>query len=85
MGCPFWGILAPTKSFYFLQVNSLTSARTEAKLFSSYKALKVGGVIQYDSDEQFVITETFPCAIGYFHKWLLYKCFMSLYKQILNS
>ena len=24
------------------------------------------------------ITETSPCAIGNFHKWLLYKCFMSL-------
>ena len=24
------------------------------------------------------ITETSPCAIGDFHKWLLYKCFMSL-------
>ena len=24
------------------------------------------------------ITETSPCAIGNFRKWLLYKCFMSL-------
>ena len=24
------------------------------------------------------ITETSPCAIGNFHKWLLYMCFMSL-------
>ena len=24
------------------------------------------------------ITETSPCAIGNFHKWLLYKCFISL-------
>ena len=28
-----------------------TSARAEAGLISSYKALKVGGVIQYGSDE----------------------------------
>ena len=28
-----------------------TSARAEAGLFSSYKVLKVGGVMQYDSDE----------------------------------
>ena len=25
-----------------------------------------------------VITETSPCAVGNFRKWLLYKCFMSL-------
>ena len=25
-----------------------------------------------------IITETSPCAIGNFRKWLLYKCFMSL-------
>ena len=43
------------KSFYFLQVNRSrctllwhTSARAEAGLFSSLKALKVGGVIQND-------------------------------------
>ena len=28
-----------------------TSARAEAWLFSTYKVLKVGGVIQYDPDE----------------------------------
>ena len=33
---------------YFLIANAATA---EAALFSSYKALKMGGVIQYDSDE----------------------------------
>ena len=57
--CPFRGILTLYQiSLFFAdgQFNMCTlswhtSARAEARLFSSYKALKVGGVIQYDSDE----------------------------------
>ena len=30
------------------------------------------------SNRAIAITETSPCALGNFRKWLLYKCFMSL-------
>ena len=33
----------------------------------------------------FVITETSPCAVGNFRKWLLYKCFMSLSLIVLQT
>ena len=56
----YLGVFSPlTKSFLFFAGEQTkkctlswhTSACIEAVLFSSYKALKVGGVIQYDSDE----------------------------------
>ena len=58
-GVPNWGYSRPLPNhFYFFAGEQTykctlswhTSACTEAVLFSSYKALKVGGVIQYDSD-----------------------------------
>ena len=59
-GGAFCGIPAPYQIFLFFageqQLNMCTlswhtSARAEAGLFSSYIVLKVGGVIQYDTDE----------------------------------
>ena len=36
------------------------------------------GVVLQEELQSVHITETSPCAIGNFRKWLLYKCFMSL-------
>ena len=33
----------------------------------------------------YYITEISPCAIGNFHKWLLYKCFMSLFLIVIQT
>ena len=59
MGCLFGDVLSPHQIFLFFadeQSNMCslswhTSACAEAGLLSSYNALKVGGVIQFDSDE----------------------------------
>ena len=61
-GCPFRGIPVPYHFFYFFageQFNMCTllwhtSACAEAGLFSSYKVLNVGVVIQYATDEYIV-------------------------------
>ena len=55
-GGSFRGIPAPCLFFAGEQFNMCTlswhtAARAEAGLFSSYKVLNVGGVIQYDPDE----------------------------------
>ena len=38
--------------------------------------------LQYISNS---ITETSLCAIGNFHKWFLYKCFMSLFLIVIQT
>ena len=59
VGCLFGGYSRPLSNIFIFageQSNMFTllwhtSAHAEAGLFSSYKALNVGGVIQYESDE----------------------------------
>ena len=59
-GVPFCGYSATLSIFILFLASGYpnmgalswhTSVRAEAGLFSSYESLKVGGVIQHDSDE----------------------------------